>query len=55
MKIENKEDPSRTISVEEFLKRGGYDQSDYALIEYDDLYNYIEKLTMELKSKRWVR
>lgn len=55
MKIENEQDANKTISVEEFLKRGEYDQSDYALIDYDDLYRYILDLTAELKSKRWVR
>ena len=42
--IHSKEYPNGLVNPRQFLKRGEYDQGDFALIGYDDLYDYIKEL-----------
>ena len=35
------------LSVEEFLRKGEYDQGDVAIIDYDDLYNYLHSAKLK--------
>ena len=43
MKILNPKNPDKPVDIDDFLKRGEYDQGDEAIIAYDDLYDYVRR------------
>lgn len=42
--IHSKKYPNGLVPVKNFLQKGEYDQGDWAMIDYDDLYDFIQEI-----------